>query len=220
MASLNGSIVTHTLNFDGGRNLTVYVPPEPPDSVVFAVDGGWHTERLAQALENSVEAPETVVIGVHGLDHDDQRLHEYVEAFGGERFQALEQFVTQDVRAWADSNLNVHLTAERTAIWGASLGGEFALAMGLQHPDLFGTVLCASPGGGFRPEAADLTRETPRAYLVGGEQEQWFFDNAQRWADALGKTGADAIIKKRDGEHGGDFWYREFPEMVSWAFKR
>lgn len=220
VSPLNGSLVAETFDFDGGRDLTVYVPPVRPESVVYAADGGWHTERLARALEGSVRGPSTMVIGVHGLDDDDRRLHEYVEAFGGERFEVFEQFFAEEVRAWATSELDVCLTADRTAVWGASLGGEFALAMGLRHPDLFGAVLCASPGGGFTPTGIDLSREVPRTYLVGGRQEQWFFHNARNWADALSEAGADVVIEKRDGEHGGAFWYDEFPGMVSWAFRR
>ena len=32
-------------------------------------------------------------------------------------------------------------------------GGELALAIGLRHPDVYGVVFCASPGGGYRPPA-------------------------------------------------------------------
>lgn len=220
VSSLSGSLFTETFNFDGGRDLTVYVPPGRPDSVVYAADGGWHTERLARALERSVERPSTMVLGVHGLDDDDGRLHEYVEALGSERFEVFEQFFAEQVRGWAISELDACLTAEHTAVWGASLGGEFALAMGLRHLDLFGTVLCASPGGGFTPTGIEPSRDVPHAYLVGGTQEQWFFDNARKWADALSEAGADVVIEQRDGEHGGEFWYDEFPAMVSWAFRR
>jgi enterochelin esterase-like enzyme len=219
MSSLNGALTTETFAFGGGRSATVYVPPDPPEVVVFAADGGWHTRRLARALESSVEVPSTMVVGVHGLDDDDGRLHEYVEVFGGERFEAFERFFVEDMRAWVTSELEVKLAAERTAVWGASLGGEFALAMGLRHPEIYGAVLCASPGGGFTPASAKLPSEVPRTYLVGGTQEQWFLDNAIRWADALSDAGAEVVIEKREGEHGDAFWYDEFPRMVSWAFR-
>ena len=218
MASLRGSLVTEKFTFDGGRSATAYVPPGTPDSVVFAADGGWHTERLASALEGSREAPSTMIVGVHGLADDEGRLREYVESFGGEHFEAFERFFVEDVRAWTRSALDVELAAERTAVWGASLGGELALAMGLRHPEIFGVVLCASPGGGFTPASSALASVVPRTYLVGGRQEQWFLDNASSWADALSATGADVAIEKREGEHGGQFWYDEFPMMVSWAF--
>jgi enterochelin esterase-like enzyme len=218
VASLQGSLVNETFSFDGGRRVTVYVPPRLPGSVVYAADGGWHTERLARALEASSQERSTVVIGVHGRDDDEGRLHEFVESFGGERFEAFEQFFVEEVHAWAMSSLGVQLPAERTAVWGASLGGEFALAIGMRHPAKFGVVLCASPGGGFTPAGRELSPAIPRTYLVAGTQEQWFFDNASRWADALGDAGGDVVIEQRDGEHGGEFWYDEIPRMVSWAF--
>src|SRR4051812_38326995 len=123
MASLRGSLITETFAFGGGRRATAYVPPGTPDSMVFAADGGWHTERLALALEGSNENPSTMVVGVHGLADDDGRLREYVESFGGENFQAFERFFVEDVRVWTRSDLGVELAAERTAAWGASLGG-------------------------------------------------------------------------------------------------
>jgi enterochelin esterase-like enzyme len=220
MSALRGALVAETFSFDGGRRVTAYVPPDPPESLVYAADGAWHTERLARALEGSSGASSTMVVGVHGLEDDDGRLHEYVEAFGGERFEAFERFFVEDVRAWVQSELGVGLAVERTAVWGASLGGELALAMGLRHPNTYGVVLCASPGGGFTPASGELASAVPRAYLVGGRQEQWFLDNASRWADAFSATGVDVVIEKRDGEHGGAFWYDEFPLMVSWAFSR
>jgi len=218
MSSLKGVLATETFTFDGGRSATVYVPPQRPQAVVFAADGAWHTERLARALESSVDASPTMIVGVHGLEDDDGRLHEYVEVVGGERFEAFKRFFVDEVRAWATSEFELGLTVERTAVWGASLGGELALAVGLSHPEVFGAVLCASPGGGFTPAGGKLLGEVPRTYLVGGSQEQWFLDNANRWANALSEAGAEVVIEERQGEHGGAFWYAEFPRMVSWAF--
>ena len=161
-----------------------------------------------------------MVIGVHGLDDDDGRLEEYVESFGGDRFHLFEEFFVSEVRAWAVRELGVGLPKERCAVWGASLGGELALAVGLRHPEVFGSVLCASPGGGFTPTSSELSSESPAAYLIGGSQEQWFFDNAKTWADALANVGATVVIEQREGEHGGQFWYDEFPQMAAWAFTR
>ena len=33
----------------------------------------------------------------------------------------------------------------------ASRRVEAALALGLRHPDVYGAIFCASPGGGYRP---------------------------------------------------------------------
>ena len=34
-----GELVTESLEYDGGRQVTVYVPSDPPEAVVFAGDG-------------------------------------------------------------------------------------------------------------------------------------------------------------------------------------
>ena len=69
-SSVAGELVTEVLDFDGGRQVTVYVPPESAQAVVFAADGGWHTSRLAEALEGAA-APPTMVVGVHGVPDDE-----------------------------------------------------------------------------------------------------------------------------------------------------
>src|SRR6266571_4088881 len=94
MSPVAGQRVTETFEYDGGRQVTAYVPPAPP-----------------------------------------------------------EKFFVEDVRRWAQSRFDIALPAERTAVFGVSASGELALAMGLRHPDIYGAVFCASPGGGYRPPA-------------------------------------------------------------------
>jgi len=139
--------------------------------------------------------------------------------FGLSNSLTLEGFFVDDVRSWVRSRFSVALPAERTAVCGVSASGELALAMGLRHPDIYGTVFCASPGGGYRPPAV-MPSPLPRTYLVAGTQEPWFLENATRWADALRDAEADVVITERPGDHGDPFWQAEFPLMVAWAFGR
>jgi enterochelin esterase-like enzyme len=218
MSPAAGQLVTETFNYDGGRHVTVYVPPARSESIVFAGDGGWHISRLGAAIE-AANAPSTMIVGVHGLVDDDARLKEYSPTFDAERFAAHEQFFVEDVHQWVQSRFGVVLPAERTAVWGASLGGELALAMGVRHPDIYGAVFSASPGGGYRPPAV-LPSPLPRVYLVAGTLEPFFRENATRWAVALRDAGADVVMTERVGSHGDAFWREEFPLMVAWAFGR
>ena len=39
MSSRAGQLVTETFEYDGGRQVTAYVPPAPPEAIVFAGDG-------------------------------------------------------------------------------------------------------------------------------------------------------------------------------------
>jgi enterochelin esterase-like enzyme len=213
-----GHLVTETFNYDGGRQASVYVPPAPAESIVFAGDGGWHISRLGKVLE-AADAPSTMIVGVHGLADDDARLQEYSPVFDAERFAAHEKFFVQDVRQWVQSRFRVALSAERTAVWAASIGGELALALGFRHPNVYGAVFSASPGGGYRPPAV-MPSPLPRVYLVAGTLEPFFLENATRWAVALRAAGAEVVMAERVGSHGDAFWREEFPLMVAWAFGR
>jgi enterochelin esterase-like enzyme len=94
-----------------------------------------------------------MIVGVHRPDDETLRLHEYSPPFDPERFAAHERFFVDDVREWTGSKFGIRLPAARTAVMGVSAGGELALALGLRHPDIFGTIFCASPGAGYRPPA-------------------------------------------------------------------
>jgi hypothetical protein len=47
-----GELVTESLGYDGGRQVTVYVPPVAPEAVVFAGDGQ-NATRWAVALRGA-----------------------------------------------------------------------------------------------------------------------------------------------------------------------
>src|SRR5215472_9770147 len=215
--SITGELITETLEYDGGRKVTVYVPPEPAEAVVFAGDG----QLISQwgGVLEAAHVPSTMIVGAHRLADETLRLHEYSPGFDPERFAAHERFFVGDVRQWVRTRFGVALPAGRTAVLGVSAGGELALALGLRHPDLYGAIFCASPGGGYRPPDV-MPASLPRTYLVAGTQEPFFLQNAARWADALHDAGADVVMKERVGSHGGAFWRKEFPLMVAWAFGR
>jgi enterochelin esterase-like enzyme len=215
--AIAGELVTEAFEFDGGRQVTVYIPPNSAEAIVFAGDG----QRIAKWGRSlgQQDITSTMIVGVHGLSDDMDRLHEYSPVFNLKTFAAHEKFFVEDARRWAQSRFGVALPRERTAIYGASAGGELALALGLRHPDIYGAVLCASPGAGYKPPEI-MPARLPRAYLVAGTEEPFFLANARRWADALRQAGADVEMNERAGTHGGKFWQDEFPPMVAWAFGR
>jgi enterochelin esterase-like enzyme len=200
--AVSGEFVTETLEYDGGRQVTVYVPPDPPEAIVFAGDGQ-RISKFGRLLEKA-DVPSTMIVGVHGLTDETLRLHEYSPGFDPERFAAYETFFVKDVCQWTESWFGVVLPAERTAVFGASAGGELALAPGLRHPHVYGAAFCASPGGGYKPPGV-MPSPLPRTYLVAGTEEPFFLANARRWADALREAGADVVMNERAGSHGGAF---------------
>jgi enterochelin esterase-like enzyme len=212
---LVGELVTETFEYDGGRDVTVYLPPRAPEAVVFAGDGQL-IAPWGRFLE-AADVPPTMIVGAHRSEDETLRLHEYSPVFDAERFAAHERFFVDDVRRWSRSRFGVGLPAERTAVFGVSASAEFALALGVRHPDVYGAVFAASPGAGFRPPAV-MPGSLPRVYLVAGTKEPFFLENAARWASALRDADADVVMTERQGSHGGSFWRKEFPLMLTWAF--
>ena len=215
MAPMVGEFITETFDYDGGRQVTVYLPPDPPEAVVYAGDGQ-AMSQWGRDLE-SAAVPPTMIVGVHRLADETLRLHEYSPGFEPTRFAAHERFFVDQVRRWTVSRFAVALPSERTAVAGVSAGGELALALGLRHPEVYGAVFCASPGAGYQPPAV-MPSALPSVYLVAGTQEPFFRENAARWATALRDAGANVVMAERVGSHGGSFWRKEFPTMVAWAF--
>src|SRR5882724_2501720 len=85
-----GELVTETFAYDGGRQVTVYVPPDPPEAVVFAGDG-----QLISQWGGYLEAanvPPTMIVGAYRTDDQDEmvRIHEYSPPFDEQRFAAHE----------------------------------------------------------------------------------------------------------------------------------
>ena len=212
-----GAFVTESFDYDGGRQVTVYVPPRPPEAIVFAGDGQM-ISQWGRVLEGA-DVPPTMIVGAHRVADEALRLREYSPGFDPERFAAHEMFFVEDVGAWARSRFGVTLSAERSAVFGVSAGGELALAIGLRHPDLFGAIFSGSPGAGYRPPDV-MPPSLPRTYLVAGTLEPFFLENAARWAAALRGAAADVMMSERVAGHDAAMWRAEFPLMVAWAFGR
>ena len=128
-----GKLITERFAFDGGRSVTVYVPPRPPQAVVFAGDGQL-IAQWGEFLNESIGVPPTLVVGVHRADDETVRLHEYSPGFDPARFAAHERFFVHEVRPWVTERFDLALAADRTAVFGVSAGGELALALGLPAP--------------------------------------------------------------------------------------
>jgi enterochelin esterase-like enzyme len=212
-----GELVTETLDYDGGRQVTVYVPADPAEAVVFAADGQGFS-KWGRFLE-ATATPPTMIVGVHGLVDEMPRLHEYSPFFDAERFAAHEAFFVDDVQRWVRSRFGVALPPERTAVFGYSAGGELALALGLRHADVYGAVFSGSPGGGYKPPG-EMPTPLPRVYLFAGTLEPFFLDNATRWAVALRDAGTEVVMSELPVSHGARLWRSEFPRMAAWAFGR
>ncbi len=91
-----GHVVTEVFDYDGGRQVTAYIPADPCECVVFAGDGqlvsGWG------GLLEKADVPTTMIVGAHRSPDETLRLHEYSPRFDPVRFAAHERFFVDDVR--------------------------------------------------------------------------------------------------------------------------
>ena len=175
MSSIAGGLVTETFGYDGGRQVTVYVPPGPPEAVVFAGDGQL-ISQWGGALE-AADVPPTMIVGVHRQADETLRLHEYSPGFDPDRFAAHEKFFVNEVRQWVRSRFGVALPAERTAVFGVSAGGELALAIGLGTRTLRGGPLRVTRRGlptarrDAEPASARIPRRRHAGAVFPGERD-------------------------------------------------
>jgi hypothetical protein len=86
--AISGEFVTETFEYEGGRQVTVYVPAEGPEAIVFAGDGQG-ISKWGRLLEKG-DVASTMIVGVHGLADEMLRLHEYSLGFEPKRFAAHE----------------------------------------------------------------------------------------------------------------------------------
>lgn len=123
MKKLKGELVTGTFAYDNGRRVAVYVPPGPPEAVVYAGDGQLIAQWGGQ-LE-AADVPPTMIVAAYRTGEQDEmaRIHEYSPPFNPERFAAHEKFFVEDVRRWVRSRFGVALSPARTAVCGVSASG-------------------------------------------------------------------------------------------------
>jgi hypothetical protein len=74
MSPTVGELVTKAFEYDGGRQVTTYVPPAPAEAIVFGGDGHLITS-WGRVLEAADLLP-TMIIGAHGPDDQEQRIRE------------------------------------------------------------------------------------------------------------------------------------------------
>ena len=149
MSSIAGELITDSLKYDGGRKITVYIPPAQAEAIVFAGDGHL-VSQWASSLE-AADVPSTMIVAAHQLSDETLRLHEYSPSFEPERFAAHEKFLVEDVRGWVRERLGVDMPAERTRCSASLRAASWHSLLGLRHPDVYSAIFCASPGGGYKP---------------------------------------------------------------------
>jgi enterochelin esterase-like enzyme len=204
------------------RRLHVYLPPghdrRNPVGVLYATDGRVSAE-LIEPLILAGRIPPIVSVGVpFGEDRGaDRRAQEYLPGFHPEHFEAHRRFFVEEVSAWAEVELGVAAGRKFGSVFGVSNGAAFAAAMGVRHPEYFGTVIAFSLAiTGATPTWEP--GEAPRHYLCAGSLEEGFDRGTRHWAQIAGAAGAEVVHRSWVSGHDPVMWDGELPRALEWTY--
>ena len=225
-------------NLGSERALTVYLPPGYRSlgnyPVIYAADGESIADYAAviEPLFTSGEVPPLVIVGVHSGEYvggqpkdlslydvsKDLRAVEYLPIMGDQRFQSHALFFTKEVLEWAEKELGVSGKREMRAVFGVSNGGRFAATMGVEHPNIFGTIIAFSLGSGVAPELPTHPKVVSKFYFASGIWETGFHKNTEAFHVALQKMMVPTQFKSRVSGHDSIMWQEEFAAAVMDGF--
>jgi S-formylglutathione hydrolase FrmB len=143
-------------------------------------------------------------------------------------------YISRDIPAWTDSHYRTVPSAAGRLIAGESTGGYGAVNLGLQHPDVFGTMISLSGYfevdlthfgralWGPHPDAARVHAESPIDYVGASSHPLWhsqfvYLGNgredysdvrkeSERMADVLKAAGIPNTYHEIEGHHSWDQW--------------
>jgi enterochelin esterase-like enzyme len=152
----------------------------------------------------------------------DQRALEYLLGFGktDERFQTHERFLIDEVLPWAESKFNAPKNRNGRAVFGASNGGSFALAMGIRNPDIFGRIIAFSPTWSLNlSNPSWKPAQAPSQYLLVGLLESAGTRKlVKEWAETAQKNKAVVTLSEPVAGHDSVVWREWFPNALLTEF--
>jgi S-formylglutathione hydrolase FrmB len=211
------------------RRVSVYLPPGWPlkrqRRAIYMADGAY-VDQLAPVVDTLItqgKLPPFALIGVHAAPATgDTARHDSNER---EREYALldpahETFFVREVPRWAEIRFGLDSSRSSRAIWGVSNGGFFAIAMGLRHPDRFGSVIAFSPAV-RGPGTERVTRAAlPRFFILSGYLEPPFESIADEWLRWFATSAIEHQAARYVAGHDVAAWEQVFGDAAAWFLRR
>lgn len=228
-----GRIVLDTLEsrwLPSPRAISVYVPPARDSDTIAAVvylGDGQLVRALAPVLDTLVMArrgPRILLVGIHADRSPGApgslsgRALEYVA--GGRdstRFLAHERFFLEEVLPWAESRFGAPKKRDCRIVLGFSNRANFAMQMGIRHPQQFGSVIAFSPAGNQPTLEAWPAQPWPAFFLLGGTREPEIHRGVVAWAAAFESRGIRHVVHAPAAGHEVRQWLKSLPEALEWA---
>ncbi|WP_374511590.1 alpha/beta hydrolase [Niveibacterium sp.] len=200
-----------------GRQVNVWLPPGHSASrrypVIYIADGAAAFGDELLAAMQAGRLPAMVIVGIEA--DQAERFSEYVDFPQREgipsdpaRFAAHERFVVETVMPWAESHFGASTEPGSRIVAGFSNGADWAAAMALRHPDLFGRAIVMSPIMVSQYAIPDVPGA--RFDLSAGALEPPFARATACFAQRLNAKGAIVKLRWWPHTHATEQWLTAF----------
>jgi enterochelin esterase family protein len=199
--------------------VTVLLPGTPGDETDWTSGGGFAEILFDNLIAEGRMEPMIVVMHASDVDALGRRGDEYLQRFENILVEELVPAVKQRYR--------VNVNPASWAIVGLSLGGEFGMAAGLKHPELFRTIAAISGSlvpvsfeSRFGPALArrDIAREY-RLIWIGCGKDDIFYGGAQAFAQRLEAAKVPHVFRQFAGVHAMPVFRQELVELLPRLFR-
>jgi len=246
----HGEVLTlsyHSKSLDRDREAVVYLPPGYANSrdsypVLYLLHGAggdertWTDRQQAPAILDNLIAEGRLAPLIVVMPYNYTRRLEAGERRRGPAAYKpdMEEFprdLIGDLIPLVESRYRVLADRQHRAIAGLSMGGGQSLAIGLTHPDMFGSVAAFSSAmqiannpewGGIDMEAALANAEKINENLdllwVGCGTEDTLFDVNRRFSEQLTEHGVEHTFRVTLGAHTAEVWSRYLHEVAPQLF--
>lgn len=206
---------------DGRRYpLLVLVPGTPGDERDWTSGGGFAHVMFDNLIAEGRMAP--MVVAMHAsdvLDPPDGRR-------GDENMRAFETVIVNELPPAVRQRYNVTSDPALTALAGLSLGGEFGMFTGLNHPEVFRTVATLSASlvppsfdQRFGTALATAARQKFRLIWLGVGSDDIFFGGNKAFVGRLENAKIPHVFKQYPGAHVMPVFRKELADLLPLLFR-
>jgi enterochelin esterase-like enzyme len=199
----------------------VLSPGTPGDETDWTSGGGFADVLFDNLIAEGRMEPMIVVM--HASDVDERA----EQRRGDENLRQFETIVVDELVPTVKQRYRTNTNAAFWAIGGLSLGGEFGMAAGLNHPEIFRTIVSIS--GSFVSNSVDrrfgpaLTRQdlakTYKLIWIGCGRDDAFYPGAQALVQRLESVRVPHIFRQFSGAHVMPVFRQELEEVLPKLFR-
>lgn len=200
----------------------------------YVVNRTWRAHMTADRLTQAGVIEPVILVGVDNAGV--RRMAEYTPTrdmrMGGGDGPRYGRLLIEELKPLLDDRFRTLQAAESTGVGGSSLGGLISLALGLDHPEVFGKLAVMSPSVWWNQRALLMMvseaapRPRPRIWLDMGTSEGLRHlrdcDLLQHRLIQRGwKLGRDLrYLRVPGGLHDEEAWARRFDEVLRFLFPK